>query len=304
MKVGLAILEPHRALKDAQYAEEAGFDYLGSGEHLYFHDAVTNAFVTLAAAAGATSDIRLVTSLALLPVYPSALFAKLVASLDAVSGGRLELGVGAGGEYPPEFEAVGVDVSSRFRRIDETLQVCRLLFTGETVSFDGEFTHFHNIQLNPRPVQLPMPPIWLPGRKPGALQRVGRLADVWLPYMVTPEMLRNGLTVINTEAASRGRPPHSVTPAIFAWMCVDDDEDWARRTALDTLGKIYNQDFSHLVEKYLFIGKPSTVLSRLAEYADAGADRVIIAVAAPMEDRDRVLRTLVEEMVPGIHEIK
>jgi alkanesulfonate monooxygenase SsuD/methylene tetrahydromethanopterin reductase-like flavin-dependent oxidoreductase (luciferase family) len=303
MKVGLAVLQPEIIIKEATFAEESGFDYLASGEHLFFHGAVPNAFISLAAAAGATSEIRLVTSVALPPLYPAALFAKLVASLDSVSGGRLELGVGAGGEYPAEFDAVGVELSTRFRRIEETLTVCRLLNTGEMVSFEGEFTHLHNVQLNPLPVQLPMPPLWLPGRKSGALRRVGRLADVWLPYMVTPEMLRSGLDEISTEAALHGRPEHSVGASIFAWTCVDGDGTWAQQTGLEAVGNIYNQDFSKLADKYLFLGTPGKVLSRLSEFASAGADKVIIAVAAKPEDRPRVLNTIAKELLPGLHEV-
>ncbi len=74
-----------------------------------------------------------------------------MASLDVVSGGRFELGLGAGGEYPAEFEACGVDPASRFRRLEEAVAVCRLLFAGGPVDFDGEFTHLHRVQLNPAP---------------------------------------------------------------------------------------------------------------------------------------------------------
>jgi alkanesulfonate monooxygenase SsuD/methylene tetrahydromethanopterin reductase-like flavin-dependent oxidoreductase (luciferase family) len=107
LRVGIAIDDPRTVVADAQQAEELGFDLVGCGEHLFFHGPTPNAFVMLAAAAAVTTRIRLVTSIALLPLYPAVMVAKLAAMLDNISDGRFELGLGAGGEYPAEFEAPG-----------------------------------------------------------------------------------------------------------------------------------------------------------------------------------------------------
>ena len=88
---------------EARAAEMAGDDGLAAGEHLFFHGPQPNGFVALAAAAGATERIGLLTSLTVLPPYPAALAVKLATTLDQVSGGRFDMGVGVGGEYPPEF---------------------------------------------------------------------------------------------------------------------------------------------------------------------------------------------------------
>src|SRR5688500_3074405 len=98
---------------EARGAEAAGYDGVATGEHLFFHGPVANGFVTLAAAAGATSTIRLLSSLTVLPLYPAALAAKLASTLDQVSKGRFDMGVGVGGEHPPEFVAAGVEVTQR-----------------------------------------------------------------------------------------------------------------------------------------------------------------------------------------------
>uniref|UniRef100_UPI0015F0EADA LLM class flavin-dependent oxidoreductase n=1 Tax=Pseudonocardia pini TaxID=2758030 RepID=UPI0015F0EADA len=174
MRVGLVLGDLDGAVAEAQAAEAAGFDLVASGEHLFFHGPVPNAFVALAAAAGATRTIRLVSSITLLPLYPAALAAKLALDLDRVSGGRFELGVGAGGEFPPEFEAAGVDPATRFRRVDEGLSVLRALFSGKRVTIDGEFTTIRDLALQPGPVRAGGPPIWLGGRKAGAIRRAGR----------------------------------------------------------------------------------------------------------------------------------
>lgn len=123
---------------DASAAEDAGFD--GVCKHLFFHGATPNAFVALAAAAGATNRVRLLSSLTLLPLYPSALAVKLAATLDQVSNGRFDFGIGVGGELPDEFTAAGVGVRERGRRTDEALDVITCLFSGEPMDFDGPYT--------------------------------------------------------------------------------------------------------------------------------------------------------------------
>lgn len=300
MKAGLALGATDEVIREAKEAEDLGFDYVTSGEHLFFHGPVPNAFVSLAAAAGATRRVRLVSSISLAPLYPPALFAKMVASLDVVSAGRFEVGIGAGGEYPAEFEAVDVDPAGRFRAIDETVEVCRRLFAGGAVDHDSEHAHLRGVTLEPLPVQRPGPPIWMAGRKAGALQRVGRLADVWLPYMVTPARLGEGLEQVRNAARDAEREPDSVAAAVFAWTCTDPDGDWARRTGVDMVSRIYAQDFGPLADRYLFLGDPGQVAARLGEFAGAGADRVVFSVAAPGADRQRVVRTLAEQVLPAV----
>ena len=167
MRVALFVgLDPARTVEQAREAETLGFDGVASGEHVFFHGPVGNCFITLAAAAGATSRVRLISSLTVLPVYPAALAVKLATTLDQVSGGRFELGVGVGGEYPPEFAAVGVDPAERGARTDEALELARRLWAGGPVSFDGRFTTVPDLELQPGPVHAGGPPVWVGGRSP------------------------------------------------------------------------------------------------------------------------------------------
>ena len=103
MEFGIALKLLHDAKAEARMAEDLGFDYLSTGEHISFHIATSNNIVALAAAAGATERIKLLSGIVLVPLYPPALLAKQVAMLDVVSGGRFSLGIGVGGEFPREF---------------------------------------------------------------------------------------------------------------------------------------------------------------------------------------------------------
>ncbi|MGH1561591.1 LLM class flavin-dependent oxidoreductase [Mumia sp. DW29H23] len=301
MAVGLVLNDAAAVADEAVRAEAAGFDLIAVGEHLFHHGPVPNPYVQLAAAAAVTSRVRLLSSVGLLPLYPPPLVAKLAATLDVVSHGRLDLGLGAGGEYPAEFEAVGIDPATRFRRLDEGLDVLRLLFSGDRVTFAGEFTTLDHVALDPGPAQPGGPPIWLGGRGAGALRRAGRSARVWMPYMVTPERLAQGLGEARGAAALAGRDPSSLTGALFAFVCVDKDGDWARRTGVTTVSRTYQQDFAPLAERYLLLGTPDTVRSRMAEFANAGARTIVLAIAAhDAHDRARVMDTLASDLLPEV----
>lgn len=284
----------------AAAAEDAGFDGVSWGEHLFFHGATPNSFVTLAAAAGATRRVRLLTSVVILPLYPAALAAKLAATLDRVSQGRLDLGVGVGGEFPAEFEAAGVDVHTRGRRTDEHLEVMRRLFAGDPVDFTGQFTRIPGQRLQPPPVQRPGPPVWLGGRWPAAMRRAGRFADVWFPYMYSPEQLADSLAQVRTEAARAGRDPASVRGAVFCWGGVDEDAARSRREVVDTVSTIYQQDFDRLADRYLLHGEPDDVAARIGEYREAGAETIVFSPVGDGARRDEIVELFGRAVLPRV----
>ena len=189
IEFGLSMRRSDDVAAQARQIEELGYDYATSGEHVFFHVPVSNAFISLAVAAGATSTLKLMSTITLLPLYPAVLAAKQAAALDVASGGRFNLGVGVGGELPKEFEASGVPVTERGARTNEALEVMRRLFTEDDVHFEGRFTTLSGVTLAPKPTQKPGPPVWISGRKDAAWKRAARYGDAWLPYMYTPEML-------------------------------------------------------------------------------------------------------------------
>jgi probable F420-dependent oxidoreductase len=299
MRVGITIDDPRTVVADSRRAEELGFDLVGCGEHLFFHGPTPNAFAMLAAAAAVTTRIRLVTSIALLPLYPAVTVAKLAAVIDNISDGRFELGLGAGGEYPAEFEAAGVDPASRFHRMDEGLAVIRRLFRGGPVTFEGKYCSLSDVTLDPPPRHTGGLPIWLGGRKPGAIRRAGQYGDVWMPYMVEPAHVRDGLAQVQEVAAAHDRAHDAVSAALFVWTAVDTDPNWARHTGVAAVSAAYQQDFSKLADRYLLIGGPDEVAERLSEFAEAGVETVLCQVAADNPtDRERTISTLARDVLP------
>ena len=215
----------------AREFEELGYDYLTCGEHVSFNVPTSNSFISLAVAAGATSRIGLMNSIALVPLYPAALLAKLGAALDVASGGRFSLGVGVGGEIPREFEACGVPRNERGARTNEALDVIRRLWTEPTVTYEGRFNTLHDVGIEPHPVSAPHPPIWVSGRKEAAMRRTARYADGWLPYMYTPEQLAESYETIGRMRAEEGRGDDPVRGGLFIFACVHADGAKAQEMA-------------------------------------------------------------------------
>lgn len=304
MRVVLTLGPDQRAVAaEARAAEEAGYDGVAAGEHLFFHSSHPNGFVALAAAAGATSRIRLLTSLTVLPLYPAALAAKLATTLDQVSGGRFDLGVGVGGEYPPEFEAAGVDVGQRGARTDEALELLRALWEGGAVDFTGRFTRVPGLALSPGPVQHGGPPVWLGGRRPAAVRRAGRFGDVWMPYMYTPEQLATSLAEVRTAAEQAGRDPASVRGAIFCWGGVDVDAARSRAEVVEFVSGVYQQDFGPIADRYLLHGDPDRVAARAREYADAGAETLVFSPVGSGDRRREIVDVLTAEVLPRVRPV-
>ncbi len=282
----------------ARRAETLGFDVLGCGEHVMFHGPIGNTFVQLAAAAGATERIRLMSTIALLPLYPATLAAKMGAVLDVVSNGRYLCGIGIGGEFPPEFEACGVPVRERGARTTEAMQVIRRLWNEREVTFHGRFNTLNDITLDPPPVQRPGPPLWVAGRKDAAMRRAALHGDGWMPYMYTPEQLAESMQTI-----ARLRAEHPVASAdfqhgIFIFSAVHADGDTARKMAAERLGRQYAQNFENLVGKYALIGTPAECRQRLREYVDTGATLFMLTSACPDDYIEENVRLLAEEVIP------
>lgn len=299
IEFGISLRLLSGAKQEARNAEDLGYDYLVTGEHIMFYAPTSNNMVGLAAAAGATERIKLMSGIVLVPLYPPALLAKQVSVLDVVSDGRFSLGVGVGGEFPKEFDAVGVPVSERGARTNEALEILDLLLREKDVDYDGRFTKLEGFSISPRGVQKPRVPFWVAGRRDVAMKRVARYAEGWLPYMYTPEMLAESMDKIATFTEEAGRPEGTVRGGLFIFTCVHEDRDTALDLANQQLSRQYNQDFSELVEKYTIAGSPEDCIARAQQYIDAGARTIIFSQGCPPEYVDENTQLIAEAVIPA-----
>ncbi|MCU1368901.1 MAG: Luciferase-like monooxygenase, partial [Ilumatobacteraceae bacterium] len=158
----------------------------------------------LAFAAGRTRQLKLGTSVLVVPGRNPVVLAKEMASLDRLSGGRFLPAVGLGAPTPVEHQAFGVERKDRAAWFDEALGLMRRLWTEDGVTHHGERFRIDDVTLRPRPVQQPID-VWLGGQAPSELRRVGRLGDGWLPSFCTADDVAEGWAAVTASAAEHGR---------------------------------------------------------------------------------------------------
>ena len=177
-------------------------------------------FVGLALAAGVTRKIKLGTGICLLPEREPLITAKTIATLDIVSGGRVILGVGAGW-LKEETEATGAQFGTRWKRLRETVEALRILWTKSEPSYEGEIIRFPAVRCDPKPIQKGGPPILLGAHGPKGRERVARTYDGWCPLAANPESFKRDVAELRKLAADRGRDPDSLH--IMAFVSPGED---------------------------------------------------------------------------------
>ncbi len=289
--------------KQAQRMERLGYDYFSAGEHFMRGDPPGPSHASLpvlAVAAGATQKIRLLSSIVLTPFYHPLLLARMTATLDAASNGRLTLGVGIGGEYPVEFENSGLRVDQRGRRTNECLEALRRLWNGERVTFSGRHFQLNEAMLNPGPVQRPHPPVWVSGRRDAAMRRAARFGEGWVPYFFDPPRYRDSVEKIHSFALEEGRSMEAFQWGFFPYISIYPTEREAAEVAARQLGSqyLYGGEFINIVRRYCLLGTPEQCAERLSEYLEAGARHIVFSIACPPEDRERHLSEIAEKIIP------
>lgn len=199
MKIGIALpifgkyAGRDEILETALAAEALGYDSIWVSDHVVvpdhhnvFGEVFYDPLISLGFIASATSRIELGTSVLVLPYRNPLVLAKSVSSLDALSEGRVILGVGSGW-LKEEFKALGVDYSKRGKMTDEYIEIMKELWMSENPSYEGEHFSFTGIRFEPKPVQKPHPPIWVGGESGRSIERAVKHGDGWHPVGLTPE---------------------------------------------------------------------------------------------------------------------
>jgi probable F420-dependent oxidoreductase len=210
---------PDNVATVARSADERGFRTLWTFQRLLFpttfdlapvYRSVLDPVVVLGYAAAVTGRIRLGTAVVNGPFYAPAVLAKQIASLDVLSAGRLDAGLGLGWS-PDEYAAAGLPMEGRGRRFDEWLDALDALLTQDPVAFDGEHYTVPRSHVSPAPVQSPRPPVLLGGSAPAALRRAGARGDGWISSSrATLEDIRSGTRTVRAAGEQTGKSPQDV----------------------------------------------------------------------------------------------
>ncbi len=288
-----------------QLIERCGYDSLWVGDHISFPLPILDPFLQLAQAAVVSRRLQFGTGVFLLPLRHPTLVAKQVSTIDHLTEGRFIFGVGVGGEFPKEYEASGVPIAERGQRLSESIDVLRKLWRAEPASHAGRFFRFADVAMQPPPRQPGGPPIWCGGRSDPALCRVGRVADGWVSYVVTPDMYVQGLAKIASaasEAARRFDRGFGTGHLLFAR--VDETYDQALDAATSTLSQRYAMDFRKAAQRYCALGPPAEIATSIRRFYAAGVRHIILDLLGPYEDRDRQIERFATEGLPQLADLR
>ena len=223
-------------------------------------------FIALTVAATATKRIKLATGICLLPERNALMTAKVIATLDLYSGGRVVLGVGAGW-LREETEAMGANFRLRWKQLRETTEAMRICWTQPEPSYQGELVQFPPVYCDPKPVQKSGPPIFLGGHVPKALERVARTYDGWCPLSNDPADYGGKVATIRQLAKEAGRNPDSLTMSAFVDPlngALSDDTIKAFRDAGASRIVLFSQPFA----KEIAEGKALECIDRVAQVVE------------------------------------
>ncbi len=251
--------------------EENGFDSLWLSERV--SGPAPDPIIGLAVAAGRTAKLKLGTSVQVLPGRNPVLLAKELASLDVLSGGRLLPAFGLGVASGPEQQAFGVERGDRAPWFDEALQLIRRIWSEDAVDHDGARFHYEALRVLPKPTQQPLA-VWLGGKAPSELRRVGRLGDGWLASFATPTNCETSRRAIDAAAEEAGR---SIDAEHFGTM-IFYARDAAPKAVLELLAR-RNPDVD---PTELVVEGISKLASRIEEYLAVGFSKfVLVPFGAP-----------------------
>jgi probable F420-dependent oxidoreductase len=285
----------------AELAESIGYDSLWAGDHISFHNPIVDVTVALSTFAARTDRITIGAGILVLPLRQPGLVAKEFASLDYVSGGRLVLGVGVGGEGRGDFSAVGVPIEERGARADEAILALRELFRGPGATFAGEYFQFDDISIEPEATQSGGPPLWVGGRSKAALRRAGRLGDGWMPIWVSPERFERGWEQVRRHAREAGRDPDALVPAVVLPARVEEDAARAEAQLGDHLARRYGMKVApEVLRRYCLAGSAQWCAERVRAYVQAGVRHVIFNLGAAPEKFHQQAELLFNAVAAGV----
>ncbi len=304
MKFAIAIPQFYA---DGEFDPEAFREYLARAEELGFDSAWTqegtlnagpqiSPIEAMTFAAACTQRMRLGCVVFVSTLHSPVHLAKSLASLDQLSRGRLDVGVGTGGRGRP-FAAFGVDGSRYVARFTEGIKLMKALWTEPRVTFDGEFWQLENAPMEPKPFTKPHPPLWFGGASEPALRRAVRLGTGFFGAGSSPTTaFADQVRIVRAALDEAGRPAADFPIAKRVYIGIGDDAERARDRMNDALAGIYGQRVP-AIEAATITGTAADCVRQASAVADAGAE--LILFTALFDQREQMER-LAAEVLPGL----
>jgi probable F420-dependent oxidoreductase len=280
--VNLSVDDYGDAGEFGKQAELLGYDRVSTGEHIMDGNPPRPTLMSIpamAAAAGATNTIRVMTGIVIAPLYHPIMLAKMITSLDIVSKGRLDFGIGISGQRGTrvEFDALEIPVNTRGRRTDEILEVLTRLWNEEHVTHNGRDFHFQDVTLLPKPVQSPNPPIWVAGRSEAAMRRAISVGNGWYPYLFTVRRLKSTNDALKVMATEAGRDMTTFHWGLNQPTAISADGESARASAVQNVGQRYvtaERSAEDIAQALCVTGKPEDCIKAVEDRIEAGVREI------------------------------
>jgi probable F420-dependent oxidoreductase len=271
------LTKPENVVNFAKKCEAMGLHSIWTIDRIAYDN--LEPLILLAAVAGATQKIRIGTSVLLPGLRHPALLAKIVATLDFISNGRLTIGVGFGSREN-DFTAVEVPFEGRGSRAVECIQLMKRLWTEEKVTHKGRFFNVQNLTLGPRPIQQPHPPIFTGGSAEVALKRAGTWANGFICGSSAIPEFSTTWEKIAQYARAAGRNPNEIEKAGLTFMVINDNT----AKAVETLNSYVMRYYGRLrgdVASTSLVGSAARVVDSIEACLSRGLDTLIIGLADP-----------------------
>lgn len=259
--------------REGKYGRDVSLD--GDPDKPYFIDAWTS----IAAIAAVTRRVRIGTQITPIALHHPVQLAKMATTVDLISNGRLDIGIGTGHRNPNEYMPFGLPyedkISIRTARMVEGIEVMKKLWTEDKpVSYSGKYFNLKDALFWPKPVQKPHPPIWMGGTGPRAQEAAARFADGWSPAFpmggMRPEVYAESLANVRSMAKRFGRDPEKIEGGALLFTCVSEDRDTAISFA-SRYARARGMPLEDLEEVGgLFAGTPDDCIQQLERYVKAG----------------------------------
>jgi len=324
-------------LEQIELADRLGFDsaWLAEMHFIPEFSILPAPLLVCAAAAARTERIRLGVAVALLPLHDPIRAAEEAATLDVISGGRLDYGVGRG-SIRAHFDGFGIPIAERAERFNEAIDVIRLAWLDDPVSYEGRYLHYDAVNVEPKPLQRPGPPLWMAANSDESIERAGR--EGW-PAMVSPitatrpELVQRVATFRTLREKLDGEPPPAAELAWLTVVHVAEDGDQARREVHDSLmsyldvvtntgrnsreragresapkptpvGRFAEISYEQILDEIAIVGSPAECREQLARVRDEfGVGHILTWFNAggqvPNDKVQRSMRLWIDEVAPA-----
>ncbi len=290
--------DPEHLWEYTDACERLGVDSLWLSDRIVSDVVSMEPVVALSFIAARTKHLKFGTNVLALPLRNPTVLAKEIATLDYLSGGRSLPAVGLGTGDEREYEACGVRKRQRPGRTDEAIEVMRLLWSQDAVTYHGRYYTLNDVSVTPKPVQKDLPPIWIGGRSEPALRRTARLGDGWLVSQATPEEVDDGVSRIKAMALEFGNEIEDDHYGALFSYCIADTYEEARRIAEPyMLRRRTDVDY----DGFSAFGSADRVRSLIDAYIDAGATKFVARPACPPEMMTAQLDALGADVLPAYH---